>query len=82
MEREILESLLDGALAPPQIALRTGRDLADVHDALRSMSAKGLLNPPITTQWGGDTASVMTHFTLSDRGHEELVRQRAADQPR
>ena len=55
-EREVLELLDQGSLAPEQIEDNLRVDVAELRPALDSMRARGLVEISGVSQWGSDSA--------------------------
>lgn len=78
-ERQILELLDRGSLAPEQIAENLRVDVAELRPMLDPMREWGLLEISGITQWGNDVSTARTHWRLTDAGRAQLEQLRSGD---
>jgi len=78
-ERQILELLDQGSLAPEQIADNLRVDVAKLRPALDSMRARGLVEISGVSQWASDLSTARAHWRLTDAGRAQLEQLRSED---
>ena len=78
-ERQILELLDRGSLAPEQIEENLRVDVSELRPLLDSMRERGLVEISSITQWGNDVSTASAHWLLTDAGRAKVEQLRSGD---
>jgi len=67
-----------GSLAAEQIAESVGSNLDAVHAILPALRERGLIDAVALTRFEGEVGVAVAYWRLTEAGHRELARLRAA----